>query len=86
MTIESKIRIYPLKANCVQSVVLVPLVRAFRARVEDRATFVGRSQLLGVVACLRVTAFLARVVDDCIGLDVALVEFLHVGAQAGAER
>jgi hypothetical protein len=63
-----------------RSVVLVPFMRALRASVEDRATLVGRSQLLGVVACLRVAAFLARVVDNGIGLDLALVIFLHVGA------
>lgn len=69
-----------------RSVVLVPLVRTLRARVEDCAAFVGRAQLLGVVACLRVATLLARVVDDGVGLDLALVVFLHIGAEAGAER
>jgi hypothetical protein len=41
--------------------------------------------LLGVVASLRVAALFARVVDDGVGLDLALVEFLDVGAQARAE-
>ena len=41
--------------------------------------------MLGVVACLRVAALFARVVDDGVGLDLALVEFLYVGAQARAE-
>jgi len=63
-----------------RSVVLVPLVRALRTSIEDRATFVGGSQLLGVVACLRVAALLTWVVDDGVGLDVALVVLLHVGA------
>lgn len=63
-----------------RSVVLVPLVRALGARVEDCAAFVGGSQLLGVVACLRVAALFARVVDDGVGLDLALVVLLHVGA------
>lgn len=63
-----------------RSVVLVPLVRALGARVEDCATFVGGSQLLGVVACLRVAALFAWVVDDGVGLDLALVVLLHVGA------
>lgn len=63
-----------------RSVVLVPLVRALGARVEDRATFVGRSQLLCVVACLGVAAFLACHVDDGVGLDLALVVLLDVGA------
>lgn len=60
-------------------------MRALRASVEDRATFVGGSQLLSVVARLGVAAFLARVVDDGVGLDLAFVELLHVGAQARAQ-
>ena len=55
-------------------------MRALGARVEDCATFVGGSQLLGVVACLRVAALFTWVVDDGVGLNVALVELLHVGA------
>ena len=66
--------------NLFRSVVLVPLVRALGARVENCATFVGGSQLLGVVACLRVAALFTWVVDDGVGLDLALVVFLHVGA------
>jgi hypothetical protein len=61
-------------------------VRALGARVKDCATFVGRSQLLGVVACLRVAALFTWVVDDGVGLDLALVVLLHVGAEACAER
>ena len=41
--------------------------------------------MLGVVACLRVAALFARVVDDGVGLDVAFVEFLHVRTQACAK-
>jgi hypothetical protein len=63
-----------------RSVVLIPLVRALRTSIEDCATFVGGSQLLGVVARLRVAALFTWVVDDGVGLDVALVVLLHVGA------
>jgi hypothetical protein len=69
----------------VRSVILVPLVRALGARVEDCAAFVGRSQLLCVVACLRVAALFTWVIDDGVGLDLALVVFLHVGAEACAK-
>lgn len=68
------------------SVILIPLMRTLRASIEHRGAFVGGPQLLRVVARLVVAALLARVVDDRVRLDVAFFEFLHVGAQAGAQR
>lgn len=61
-------------------------MRALGTRVKHRGTFVGGPQLLRVVARLVVAALLARVVDDRVRLDVAFFEFLHVGAQTGAQR
>lgn len=76
--------IFKLRAQ--GSVVFIPLVRTLRARVKDRAAFVGRAQLLSVVSCLRIAAFFTWVIDDRVGLDVAFFELLHVGAQACAQR
>lgn len=50
------------------------------ALVEDRGAFICTSQLLGVVADLGATAFLAGVLDDDAGLDIIVVDGLHFGA------
>ena len=50
------------------------------AGVKDSATFVGTSELLGVVSDFFLAAFLARMLDDGAGLHVLFSKSLDFGA------
>lgn len=67
-----------------ESVVGVPLVTAALAGVEDGAAFVCTTQLLGVISHFFLSAFFARMSDDCRSLHVFLCERLYFGS-LGAE-
>lgn len=61
-----------------RSVVGVPFVATLRAGIEDRASFVGGSELLRIVPDFFAAAFAAGFPDHGVGLHIGFVDFLDI--------
>ena len=71
--------IFPSYSGAI-SVILIPLPPTLRARIKHRATFVRTPDLLRMIQRLRISAFLARRVNQSVDFDISLGYLLDVGS------